>query len=162
MKLFKILFVVPYVLKRTPLDLITLTKIDFYLDTPQRITRMSFSWRPTSRLPIESQTLTIWPWNDLDLGMTLTSNKSNQIKLMSWKLASSVRGPGPWPNDPHTQTWPRYGQDLSPYQKSSFYVNSFKTNSLNRQTDRHTDTQTDTTKTLPLLHTREVKTTLYW
>ena len=46
-------------------------------------TRMPFSRRPTSRLPIESQTLTIWPWNNLDTGvtmtlfMTLTSNKLN-------------------------------------------------------------------------------------
>ena len=35
-------------------------------------TRKPFSWRPTSHLLIESQTLTIWPWNNLYLGMTLT------------------------------------------------------------------------------------------
>ena len=52
-------------------------------------TRMSFGQRPTSRLLIESQTLAIWSYNDLDLGltltlfMTLTSYKSNQVKLMS-------------------------------------------------------------------------------
>ena len=31
------------------------------------IARVPFSRRPTIRLPIESQTFTIWPWNDLDL-----------------------------------------------------------------------------------------------
>ena len=49
---------------------------------------------PTSCLLIESQTLTIWPCNDLDLGMTftlfmtLTSDKSNQVKLMSRSRSS--------------------------------------------------------------------------
>ena len=46
----------------------------------------------------------------------------------------------PWPNDLETQTWPRYGQDVTPYQKWSFYVNSFKSYSPNRQTDRQTHT----------------------
>ena len=41
---------------------------------------------------------------------------------------------------------------VTPYQKWSFYVNSFKSYSLNRHTDRYTDTM----KTLPLLHTQEV------
>ena len=46
-------------------------------------TRIPFSRRPTSPLLIESQTLTIWPWSNLDLGVTmtsfmaLTSDKSN-------------------------------------------------------------------------------------
>ena len=35
-------------------------------------TRMPVSRRPTSHLPIESQTLTILRWNDLNLEMTLT------------------------------------------------------------------------------------------
>ena len=59
----------------------------------------------------------------------------------------------PWPNDHDTQTWPRYGQDVPSYQKWSFYVNWFKSYSLNRQTD--------TTKTLPLPHTREVTILAY-
>ena len=63
-----------------------------------------------------------------------------------------MRLPWPWPNDLDTQIWPRYGQDVTAYQKWSFYVNWFKSNSPNRQIDRHTDT----TKTLPLPHTREV------
>ena len=46
----------------------------------------------------------------------------------------------PWPNDLGTQTWPRYGQDVTWYQKWSFYVNSFKSYSPNRQTDRHKHT----------------------
>ena len=36
-------------------------------------TRMSFSWRLTT---IETQTLTIWPWNDLDLVYDLTICKT--------------------------------------------------------------------------------------
>ena len=59
----------------------------------------------------------------------------------------------------YTQTWPRYGQDVTPYQKWSFYVNSFKSYSPNRQTHTQIHRHTDTTKTLPLPHTREVKTT---
>ena len=43
----------------------------------------AFQSKATFRLPIESQTLKIWPWNDLDLGMTLTSDKLSQVKLMS-------------------------------------------------------------------------------
>ena len=35
-------------------------------------TRIPFSGRSTFRFPIESQTLTIWPCNDLDFQMTLT------------------------------------------------------------------------------------------
>ena len=51
--------------------------------------------------------------------------------------------------------WPRY---VPSHQKWSFYVNYFKSYSLNRQTDRQTDghTHTHMTKTLPLLHSREV------
>ena len=84
--------------------------------------RLPLSRRPTSRLLIESQTLTIWPGNDLDLGMTLTSfmtltsDKSNQVKtdVQVAKLAFSMRWPWPWPNDLDTQTWPRYCQDVPP------------------------------------------------
>ena len=86
--------------------------------------------------------------------------------------------PWPWPHDLDTQTWPRYGRDVIPYQKWSFYVNSFKSYSLNRQTDTHTDWHTHRwthrqtcrhDETLPLLHTREVniiycifKTSSFW
>ena len=45
----------------------------------------------------------------------------------------------PWPNDFDTQTWPRNCQNVQPHQKWSFYVNWFKRFSLNRQTDRQTD-----------------------
>ena len=66
-----------------------------------------------------------------------------------------MRWPWPWPNDLDTQTWPRYKmlQDVTPYQKWSFYVNSFKSYSPNR----HTHTHTHTMKTLPLPHMGEVK-----
>ena len=112
-----------------------------------------------------------WPWPN-DLGMTLTSfmtlttDKLNQVKtdVQEAKLAFSKRWPWPWPNDHGTQTWPRCCQDVPPHQKWSFYVNWFKSYSPNRQTDTQTDTHTytqththrDTTKTLPLPHTREV------
>ena len=62
-------------------------RLDQYISINQ--TRMPFSRRPISCLQIETQILTIWPWNNLDLGMTLTSfvtltsDKSNQVKLMS-------------------------------------------------------------------------------
>ena len=60
-----------------------------------------------------------------------------------------MRWPWPWPNNLGTQTWPRYGQDVTSYQKWSFYVNWFKSYSPNRHAD--------TTKTLPPPLTREVK-----
>ena len=77
------------------------------------------------------------------------------------KLAFTIRWPWPWTNDLDTQTRPRYDQDVIPYQKWSFYVNSFKSYSLKWHTDTQTDThtQTDTQtqwKTWPLPHTREV------
>ena len=59
-----------------------------------------------------------------------------------------MRWPWPWSNDLDTQTWPRYCQDVPPHQNWSFYVDWFKSYSPNRQTD--------TTKPLPLPHTREV------
>ena len=74
------------------------------------------------------------------------------------KLTFPMRWPWPWPNDLDTQTWPRNGQDVTSYQKWSFYVNSFKSYSMNRHTDTQTHRQTNTMKTLPLPHTREVKT----
>ena len=48
----------------------------------------------------------------------------------------------PWPsfNNLGTRTWPRYGQDVLPYQKWSFYVKAFKSYSMYRHT--HTDTHT--------------------
>ena len=42
------------------------------------VTRMPFSRRPTSCLPVESQTLAIWPWYDLDLRQQV-----KPVKLMS-------------------------------------------------------------------------------
>ena len=106
-------------------------------------TRMSFSRRPTCRLPIGSQVLTIWLWNDLDLSMTLPSF----MTLTSYpgtKLTFSIRWLWTWPSDLDTQIWPRYGQDVTPHQNWSFYVNSFTHYSLNRQTDRQTQTDTHT------------------
>ena len=55
-----------------------------------------------------------------------------------------MRWPWPGPNDLDTQTLPRYGQDVTPHQKWSFYVNSFRSYSLDRQTDTHTHTHTHT------------------
>ena len=92
---------------------------DFQVKTDRHIhvTRIPFSQKPTSCLLIESQTLKIWPGNDVDLGVTLTSDKSNQVKtdVQVAKLALSMRWP--WPNDLDTQTWPRYCKDVPPHQK---------------------------------------------
>ena len=67
-----------------------------------------------------------------------------------------MRWPWPWSNDLDTKTWPRYGPDVTSYQKWSFYGKSFKSCSPNRQTDTHTQRHTHTMKTLPLPHTQEV------
>ena len=105
-------------------------------------TRMPFSQRPTYRLPIESQNtynLTLeWPWP-----------QTSQTKIHWWP-GSQISIFHMYDNDLDTQIWPRYCRDVPPYQIWSFYVNSFKSYSPNRHTD--------TTKTLPLPHTREVKT----
>ena len=105
-------------------------------------TRLPFSRRSTSCLLIESQTLTIWPWNDLDLDLRQVKLSLTDVQVA--KLTFSMRWPWPWSNDLDTQTWPRYGQDVTPYQKWSFYVNWFKSYSPNTQTHRHTDTDTQT------------------
>ena len=95
-----------------------------------------------------------WPWFDLDLDVwpwpwyvTLASlmacrsiQRNNKLKQVNNHFFCTW--PWPWPNDLDTQTWPRYGQDVPPYQKWSSYVKRFKSYSLNRQTHRHTDTQT--------------------
>ena len=138
-----------------------------YKNRLQIKTRMPFSRRPTSYLPIESQTPMIWPWYDLDLiyDLDLRQVKPSKTDVQVAKFSFSMRWPWPWPNDLDTQNWSRYGQDVLPYQESSFCVKSFKSIAwTDRHTDRHThrqthtqiDTHTDTTKTLPLPHTREV------
>ena len=109
---------------------------------------MPLSRRPTSHLPTESQTLTIWPWDDLDLRQVKPSYTDVQVA----KLAFFIRWP--WPNDLDTQMWPRYGQDVTSYQKWSFYVNSFK---VVARTDRHTDTQTRQKHYLYRIRGREKK-----
>ena len=55
--------------------------------------------------------------------------------------------------DPDTQTWPKYGQDVLAYQKSSFYVKGFKSYSLNRQKHGHTERHTDRHNWKHYLHT---------
>ena len=110
---------------------------------------MPFSRRSTSHLLIESQTLTILPWNDLDLGVTLTSfmtltwDKWNQVKLMSRCQISIF-------HEMILTLTQRSCQDVPSHQKWSLYLNWFKSYSLNRQTHTHI------MKTLPLPHTREV------
>ena len=113
------------------------------------LTRMPFSRRPTSRLPIESHTYNLtleWPWSwyDLDLiyDLGLRQIKLSLTDVQVAKLPFSMRWP--WPNDLDIQTWPRYGQDIIPYQKWSFYVNLFKSYSPNRQTHRHDENITST------------------
>ena len=62
--------------------------------------------------------------------------------------------PWPWPNDYDTQTWLRYGHNVSLYWKWSSYLQQFKSYSPNRQTD----TQTDLSEIITYPHTRMVKT----
>ena len=134
---------------------------------------MPFSGRPTSRLLTESWTLTIWPWTDLDLAMTmasfmtLTSDKLNQVKLMS-RCQISIS---------HEMTltltqWPWYSNlswiwsNVPPYQNEVSmstgskviawtHTHTYTDTDTHRHTQTHTDT--DTMKTLPLPHTQEVK-----
>ena len=42
------------------------------------------------------------------------------------------------------KTWLRYGQDVTPYQKRSFYVNSFKSYLTDTHTHRHDENITST------------------
>ena len=89
---------------------------------------MPFSRRSTSHFLIESQTLTIWPWNDLDLGMTLTSDKSNQVKLILKLDLDMVK--------------------MYHHTKNEVSMSNYS------KVIALTDTHTDTTKTLPPPHTR--------
>ena len=50
---------------------------------------MPFSRRPTSHGPIKRQTLTSWPWNDLDLVYNL--DLINSLSIAKLKLQSSGR-----------------------------------------------------------------------
>ena len=105
-------------------------------------TRMPFSQRPTSRLPIEVRTYNltlIWPW--LYLWPWPCTSQIKLIWFQVAKLAFSMRWPWPWPNDLDTQKWPRYVQDITPYQNE---VSMSTHSKVTAQTDRHTDRQTDT------------------
>ena len=93
-------------------------------------------------------TLTLrWPWPSL-----WHWPQTSQTDVQVVKLAFSMRWP--WSNDLDTQTWPRYDQDVTPYQIFSFYVNWFKSYSLNRQTDTHTHRQ-------PHRHDENITSTAY-
>ena len=98
-------------------------------------------------MSLESQTLTILPWNELDpiydLDFISSFNKWHLAELMSWK-----QNPGSilifgMVIHLHTKNWPRYGQGVSPYQKLKFCVNSLK---VLVQTDRKTAQQTERKK----------------
>ena len=86
----------------------------------------------------------IWPWPwcmILTLLMTCGHiQMNNKLKQVNNDFFTSL---WPWPNDIDTQIWPRYDQDIPPYQKWSSYVKRFKSYSLNSQTHRHIDTHTD-------------------
>ena len=77
-----------------------------------------------------------WPWTTQTKLNCCPGSKINISDEMTLTLTQ-------WPD---THSWHRYGQDAIPYQKWSFYVNSFKSYSW---TDTQTDTHrhTDTTKT---------------
>ena len=97
----------------------------------------------------------VWPWPNL-----WPWPQASQTKL-NWCLGSKISIFHEMiltlNNDLDTQTWPRYGQDVTSYQKLSCYVNCFKSYSPNRQTDTHTHIM----KTLHLPHTWEVMITKY-
>ena len=106
---------------------------------------------PWNDLDLDSMTL-VWPWPNLWPWPQTSQNELNWCP--GSQISISTVWPWPWPNEIDTQTWPRYCQDVPPHQKWSFYVNWFKSYSPNRQT--HSQTDTHTTKTLPLPLTREV------
>ena len=91
-----------------------------------------------------------WPWYDLDLRQVKLSLTDVQVA----KLPFSMRWPWPWSNDLDTQNWPRYGQDVPPYQKWSLFQ------LVQKLQPEQTHTDTDTQTTLPLPLTREVKKSL--
>ena len=127
--------------------------LSIFDETSSKYNKNAFQSKPTSHLPIETQTLTIWPWNDLDLDMILT-----------WLW--------PWPQLSHTKSnWCRGSKisifyddlDLAPMtlipkldldivkiyhhtKNWSSYVNCLKSYSPKRQTHGQTDwhTHTDT------------------
>ena len=88
----------------------------------------------------------VWPWPHLWPWPQTSQTKLNWCPGSKFNIF--MRWPWPWPNDLGTQTWPGYGQDVTPYQKWSFYVNSFKSYSPNGQTDskihRHDENITST------------------
>ena len=135
-----------------------MTEIDYNKNAFQSKAHLSLANRKsnTYKLALEWP----WPWYHLDLifALDLRQVKPSETEFQVAKLVFSMRWPWTWSNNLDTQTGPIYCQDVPPHQKWSFFVNWFKSYSLNRctQTDRHIDT----TKTLPLPHTREVKTTL--
>ena len=91
----------------------------------------------------------VWPWPHLWPWPQTSQTKLNWCpgsKISIFHEMTLTLTQWPW-----YSTWTRYGQDVPPYQKWSFYVNWFKSYSPNRHT------HIDTTKTLPLPHTREVK-----
>ena len=101
-----------------------------------------------TQMDTHTQTFTLMC--DFDLINDLKPHtKDQQVEIN--KIIFFLIWPWPWPNDLDTQTGLRYGQDVSPYQKWSFYVKGFKSYSLNRHkhrkknrhTDGHTHTETD-------------------
>ena len=122
----------------------------------------AFIRKPTAHFGLEIEThchlIPEWPWpqNDCDLQMTWTLMMilvpyiGHSIWIWCpWVLKAHLlkwHWPWPWPNGLDTQAWPRYVQDVQPYQQNSVYVKVFKSYSPNRhttrQTQRHTGTQT--------------------
>ena len=93
-----------------------------------------------SRMTLTSKWL--WSWDNLDHDMALTLMTTSvpqaghrKFGVQQFKKLISPEWPWPLPNDLDTQTWPRYGQDVPPYQKLSFYAKAFKSYSPNGQTD---------------------------
>ena len=84
---------------------------------------------------------------DLDLQMTLTfkhvlSGIQAHMRKGWEKYDILFIWPWNWPNDIGTQTWPRYGQDVSACEKVPSYSGSKVMVWTDGQTDRQTDRQT--------------------
>ena len=118
------------------------------------------SWIIKTHFGITKGNLKVWtewlPWSAPDVRVTLATKSARkwvsgqktmgprQRKTIAVKviyriigldyLESQVVWPWNWPNNIDNQTWPRYHQNVRPYQTWIFFVKSY---SPNRNTDRH-------------------------
>ena len=106
--------------------------------------RKSNTYNLTLEWPWHGMTLTfVWPWCHLWPWPQTSQNELNWCP--GSKISIFHEMTLPWPNDLDTQTWPRYCQDVTPYQNEVSVSTALKVIArTDRQTHRHTRTQTDT------------------